>query len=105
MKKNALVKKQPTPKGTYMAGFGTKVVRTVPLATFAGKTAAGVRGLDTAGYSKGKKSFTYKSTVPGEQPEKQISRKDVPATIAELRKGATRIEEIKKGRFLKKKSK
>jgi hypothetical protein len=101
MKKNALVKKQPTPKGTYMAGFGTKVVRTVPLY----KTAVGVRGLDTAGYSKGEKSFTYKSTVPGEQPEKQISRKDVPATIAELRKGATRIEEIKKGRFLKKKSK
>jgi hypothetical protein len=105
MKKNALVKKQPTPKGTYMAGFGTNVVRTVPLATFAGKTAVGVRSLDTAGYSKGKKNFTLKSDIIGEQREKQISRENVPATISELKKGATRIEEIKKGRFLKKKSK
>jgi len=61
--------------------------------------------IDTTGYSKGKKEFDLDSSLPGfEKTSTKIKRKDVPAKIAEFKKGATRKVKLKNGGKIKPKA-
>lgn len=54
--------------------------------------------MDTTGYSKGKKEFDLDSSLPGfKKTSTKIKREDVPAKIAEFKKGATRQVKMKNG--------
>ena len=52
--------------------------------------------IDTTGYSKGKKEFKKieSSSIDGTK-EKKVKREDVPKVISELKKGATRKEDMR----------
>lgn len=49
--------------------------------------------MDTTGYGKGKKEFDLLTSKSGLTSTKKVQRKDVPATINKLKKGATIIED------------
>ena len=49
--------------------------------------------MDTTGYGKGKKEFDLLTSNSGLTSTKKVQRKDVPATINKLKKGATKIED------------
>jgi len=49
--------------------------------------------MDTTGYGKGKKEFDLLTSNSGLTSTKKVQRKDVPATINQLKKGATKIED------------
>ena len=91
--------------GTYIASKNGRVGRTTP--TYTGKlgVSATYESMDTTGYAKGKKKFVVKespiSSVGAPKrinatSYKTIDRKDVPAKIAEFKKGASRTVTYKK---------
>lgn len=94
VKKSVEEQPKPKPGGTYLASNKGMLVRTYPDGL--GWT-SGMASMDTTGYSKGKKNFTFtedfKSTG---KKSKTISREEVPSKIEELKKGATRIENYTK---------
>ena len=89
--------------GVYIATAEGKVGRTTPSRTPGGYGT--YESMDTTGYAKGKKNFVVKENPISSvnQPKiingesyKTISRKDVPAKIAEFKKGASRTVSYKK---------
>jgi hypothetical protein len=82
----------PEPNGTYMATKTGRVLRTRPVY----KGEVEVESIDTTGYSKGRKVFEKKTSVYGQKPKlEKVQRKDVPKVISELKKGATRKEDMR----------
>ena len=83
-------KKQPAkPNGTYFSTRSGTVGRTYPSSGWAGE----IQAMDTTGYAKGKKSFDLKTGKLGQKTTvKKVSRGEVPAVIASMKKGATRRE-------------
>ena len=94
--------KKKKPNGTYIVSSNGRVGRTTPSGVPGRAT---YESMDTTGYSKGKKNFVVKespfSTSGGTKvingdSYKTIDRKDVPAKIAEFKKGASRTVSYKK---------
>ena len=76
-----------TGGGTYIASSNGRLIRTIPIY----KESVEVQSIDTTGYGKGKQNFELKTSKPYQKPStKKVSRKDVPSTIENLKKGATR---------------
>lgn len=89
----ATVKKniKKAQKGTYITTKSGRVGRTY------GEYGP-YESMDTTGYSKGKKEFDLDSSLPGfKKTSTKIKREDVPAKIAEFKKGATRQAKMKSG--------
>ena len=92
-------KKKTTGTGTYIATKNGRVGR-----TYGGQYGT-YESMDTTGYAKGKKNFVVKENIISNtnQPKiidgssyKTINRKEVPAKIAEFKKGASRTISYKK---------
>ncbi len=75
--------------GTYFAFQNGRVGRTYSGGPY--------ESMDTTGYSKGKKEFTLNKSYSGQKTlSEKVQRKDVPSTISNFKKGATRTEIYKK---------
>ncbi len=101
LKKTAEEPSGPKPNGTFMAFPSGRLARTRPIY----KDIADMESIDTTGYAKGKKNFTVTTTSNAYKNvnNKNVSRKDVPSVIAELKKGATRFEDYRTAAQKKKK--
>ncbi len=93
-------KPQPKPKSTGTTDFVNKggsyvAFRNGRVGRFYGDLSP-YRSMDTTGYAKGKKTFDLMESTSGTKPRviKKVTRSEVPATIAEFKRGATatRIE-------------
>lgn len=80
--------------GTFMSFPNGRVGRTTPYANFSGKDYVSYESMDTTGLAKGKENFVVTTSVNGQQTNKTINRKDVPAKIQEMKKGASSIKKF-----------
>jgi hypothetical protein len=81
---------EPTNKGgTYMAFDNGRLARTY------GKYSP-TESIDTTGFGKGKKEFPFTTSFSGSKPiVKSVKRGDVSGIISKLKKGATRVEDLR----------
>jgi hypothetical protein len=90
----------PDPKkgtGTFMSFKNGRVGRTTPSFEFAGRPVVSYESMDTTGLAKGKENFVLTKSQAGQQTKSTINRKDVPAKIAEMKKGATKSVKFQNG--------
>jgi len=96
VKKEVEEQPKPKPNGTYFAFKNGRVARTYPDGL---GWISGMASMDTTGYSKGKKNFTFTEDFRSTgRKSKTISKEEVPSKIEELKKGATRIENYTKNK-------
>lgn len=87
-----LNKKGEDPKGTYLISSSGNLVRTYPIY----KSDVEVQSIDTTGYAKGKQNFQLKTSKPNQAvTSENVSRKDVPTVINNLKKGATNTKDLR----------
>jgi hypothetical protein len=90
----------PDPKkgsGTFMSFTNGRVGRTTPSFKLAGRPVVSYESMDTTGLAKGKENFVLTTSVNGQQTNKRINRKDVPAKIEEMKKGASNTVKYQNG--------
>ncbi len=91
----AAIKKAQTG-GTYYASSKGRVGRLSGSKIGDDISAVQNESIDTTGYAKGKKDFTKTINRTFEKPTAQkVKRADVPKTISELKKGATRKMDLR----------